>query len=265
MRNKFKDNKRSVDINIARKRNDFLRKLSLFSKIFIISFVFLFFTTSLFDNIKSGTKEKWLVFSSKYLDFTLSKILIDGQENISNEEILKIINTKINTPILATDISKIQKNLEKNDWIKRAIVERRLPDKLYVGIIERKPIARWQYKQKIMLIDDDAVIIKNKPKQDYDNLILVVGPDAYFYAADLIEETKNNKELFAEIEAAIRFGERRWDLKFKNGLTAKMPEENFKQAWGDLIKLHKAKKLFTQNIKLIDLRDKDKYYITRFE
>jgi cell division protein FtsQ len=263
MRNKIRDSKRTVDINTARKRTEFLRKFLLFSKILTVGFICLFFATSLFDNFKSRTREKFLVLTSKYLDFTLSKILIDGQENISNEEIIKIINTKINTPILATDISKIQKNLEKNDWIKRAIVERRLPDKLYVGIIERKPIARWQYKQKIMLIDDEAVVIKNKPKQDYHNLVLVVGADAYFHAADLIEDTKNNQELFSKIEAAVRFGERRWDLKFIDGLTAKMPEENFKRAWEDLSKLHKAQKLFTQNIKVIDLRDKDKYYITR--
>ena len=265
MRNKNRDNKKTFDINIARKRNEFLRKGSLFLKISILILLCLFFGTSLFDSFKSSFRADWLTFSSKYFDFTLSKILIDGQENISNEEIIKIVDTKINIPILGTDISKIQKRLEKNDWVKRAIVERRLPDKLYVGIIERKPIARWQYKQKIMLIDDEAVIIKNSPKKNYDNLILVVGVDAYFYASDLIEDTKNNKELFSEIEAAIRFGERRWDLKFKNGLIAKMPEANFKKAWNDLNKLHKAKKLFTQNIKVIDLRDKDKYYITRSE
>jgi cell division protein FtsQ len=262
---KYKSNKRSLDITIARKRNNFLRKLFLFSKLFSICLISLFFFTPLFDSFKSNIKNKLMQFSSQSLDFNLSKILIDGQENISNEEILSILNTKINSPILGINIVEIQRRLEKNDWVKRAIIERRLPDKLYIGIIERKPIARWQYKQKIMLIDDEAVIIKNTPKQDYNNLILVVGADAYFYAADLIESTKNHKELFNKIEAAVRYGERRWDLKFADGLTAKMPEDNFKKAWEDLGKLHKANKLFTQNIKIIDLRDKDKYYITRSE
>ena len=251
------------NINIARKRNEIFRKFYLAFKLFVISVVILFFTTSLFDNIKQKTRNHYYDFISKYLDFKLSKIIVDGQENISTNEIVRIINTKINDPILGINIKNIQTKLEKNDWVKRAIIERRLPNKLYVGIIERKPIAKWQYQKKIMLIDDEAIVIQKRPKQDYQGLILVVGSDAYLHANDLIESTKKNKELHQEINAAIRYGERRWDIKFKDNLTAKMPENNFNEAWNYLVKLNKADKLFSQNIRIIDLRDKEKYYITR--
>jgi cell division protein FtsQ len=91
----------------------------------------------------------------------------------------------------------------------------------------------------------------------------VVGIDANIHAVSLLEDLKQEPQILEKVVAAVRYGERRWNLVLKDDITVKMPERDFMKALKYLSKLHEKNKLFEQDYKIIDLRDGNKYYIEK--
>lgn len=63
------------------------------------------------------------------------------------------------------------------------------------------------------------------------------------------------------IEAIIRVGGRRWDVRLNNGITIKFPENELEDAWDYLIRLERDEKILERAIEVIDLRVEGKLYI----
>ena len=118
--------------------------------------------------------------------------------------------------------------------IKAALVERRMPKTIYIAIIERKPIAIWQFEKKLYLIDEEGNRISNKDIEKFSKLLQVVGSDANVYAQNLVMELSKHPELAKRITSAVRYGERRWNLNLEQGITVKMPEDDFQKAYNYL-------------------------------
>jgi cell division protein FtsQ len=70
-----------------------------------------------------------------------------------------------------------------------------------------------------------------------------------------------NKELYKQVSSATRVGERRWNIKFSNGLEIMLPEERPEKSWDYVIKLYENKNLFAKGTSVVDLRIPDRLYI----
>ena len=57
------------------------------------------------------------------------------------------------------DVADIRNRLLQFGWVKDARVSRRLPDTLVIDIVERRPEALWQDKQRLALIDGEGVVL----------------------------------------------------------------------------------------------------------
>lgn len=248
------------DISIKRSRFKFFYKLKLTLKILLCLFVVAFLFSPIFDDLKNSWKNNFYAYSAES-GLVLRKVIIEGNKNVSDQEIINIINSKKNTPILQLDLLNIKLKLEENAWVQRAMVERQLPSTLYIALLEREAVAIWQFQNKLYLIDDSGMRIVPYSSRFNNGFIQVVGQDANIYARGLIEELKQCPELENEIVSAVRFGNRRWNLHFNNGLIVKMPENNFADSYQYICKLHSSKKLFNPKMKMIDLRNRGKIYI----
>ncbi|MDP2798941.1 MAG: cell division protein FtsQ/DivIB, partial [Deltaproteobacteria bacterium] len=60
--------------------------------------------------------------------------------------------------ILAIDADKIGRTLETHPWVKQAIVRKELPDRLYIRIVEKQPVAILQ-DNGLYYVDKEGVII----------------------------------------------------------------------------------------------------------
>jgi cell division protein FtsQ len=65
--------------------------------------------------------------------------------------------------LFALDISQLRKSIELLPWVKEAIVQRTLPDKLIIHIKERVPIAFIRTEQGTSLVDEDGILLENNP------------------------------------------------------------------------------------------------------
>ena len=61
-------------------------------------------------------------------------------------------------------------------------------------------------------------------------------------------------EISERLEAVIRVGDRRWDLRLKNGVTIKLPEENEAMALRNLARMQSEDNIFGKDLTEIDMR-----------
>ena len=144
-------------------------------------------------------------------------------------------------------------------------MERRLPSKIHIGLVERNPIAIWQFEQKLYIIDSDGSRISTYNGEGFPSLLQVIGADANIYAQGLIDELNKFPNLASKIRSAVRFGQRRWNLNFKDGIVVKMPEANFASSYEFLNSLDKDNKLLNQGYKMLDLRDPNKLITEKYK
>lgn len=193
--------------------------------------------------------------------FAVTDVRASGRRETSRKQVLAALGLRIGQPIFAFDPYRAKAGLERLAWVKTAIVERRLPDTVLVSIIERIPMALWQRNGKLALIDREGVIIQKHGLARFADLPVVVGDDAPALAPDLLRILRTQPKLFRRVEAMVRVGGRRWDLRMKNGITVRLPEQNVDRAWARLAEAEHRQKLLRRDVILIDLRLGDRMVV----
>lgn len=209
--------------------------------------------------------EDHMLVASAHVGLSVQQVLVDGRGETPAADVLHVLDVSRNAPILAFHPAEAKAELEKLPWVKIASVERRLPNIVYVRLIERQPLALWQRHGQMTLIDRDGVEIPGADLSHFGNLPVVVGDGAPKHAADLLALLATEPDVAKHVAAAVRVGDRRWNLRLDlgNGRTvdALLPEENPGAAWARLVELDQAKGLFDHNIVAVDLRFPDRLIV----
>ena len=189
--------------------------------------------------------------------FVVRDVLVEGRRNADPDVLLGLLNVDRGDPIFAFHPDAARAELQKEAWIEKVRVERRLPGLVYVAIEERQPFALWQHQGILRLIDPHGVVITDVPKDmaRFPNLPLVVGEGAPLAASTLFDLLKAEPALIERVEAATYIGERRWDLKLKNNVAVRLPEEDLALALRRLAEAQETDKLLDKEIESVDLRE----------
>ena len=267
---KYIKNKRKIqNISKLKKHHNFFnfRLLDLLRFFILISITWVIFTGrfSYFTNLKISFNNYFFDLTKK-LGFKLEEIEVVGYKNSNLKHNLSFLLLYEEKPILALKKKKIINKIEEDPWIKNIIIKTKLPNKILLIIIEKEPIAIWQYGGILYLIEQNGdVIIKYENSSKDEDLMHVVGVDANLFANYLIEELNKDLDLKYKVRSATMYGRRRWDLNLEEGIKVKMPEKDFSNAYSYLIKLHSENKLFGKKYKVLDLRNKDKYLVEYYK
>jgi cell division protein FtsQ len=197
-----------------------------------------------------------LFFSHKTSSYglTLKNTLIKGRALTTLKEIFDSLKISPNDPMINLDLDSSYRALKQLPWVKDVVIERRWPDTLYITLTERKPLALWQHNQKIHLIDQDGSEIPSQPIETHRNLPLVIGEGAPQFTQQLLDALNQTPALKKLVTAAIRVGNRRWNLKLQNNLTILLPEDNLVQSLASLERLEREMHVFEKAKTTIDLR-----------
>lgn len=187
--------------------------------------------------------------------FFVDNILVEGRVNSDADVLRAILGLERGDPILAFDPAEAKDMIERVSWVREAHIERRLPRTIYIGIVERKPMALWQHKGKIRVVDAEGVTLTDALRGTFHDLPLIVGDDAPHYAPALLAVLGAETAVRDRMEAATWVGERRWDLKLKNGVIVKLPENDMGLALRRLAVAQEEDGLMDRAIESIDLRD----------
>ncbi|WP_106874213.1 cell division protein FtsQ/DivIB [Candidatus Phycorickettsia trachydisci] len=197
---------------------------------------------------------------STNIGFKMKEVRVNGVSNFEIRETLPYIKLQNRNSIFSVDLGEVKEIFEANQWVRDVIVRRELPNRLVIDILERKPFAIWQYNKTFYLIDENGYKITTNVEK-FQDLLHLVGEGADIYAASLVNLLKDKPQITSNIKHAIFQGLRRWDLIMRNGMIVKMPEHKIQKA---LIFLHKQfinALLPNDRIKILDMRNEEKYYI----
>jgi cell division protein FtsQ len=199
-----------------------------------------------------------MVEGTGLLGLTVSDITVEGRETTDRDTILAALAARPGTPILAVNPRRAKEQLATLPWVSSAVIERRLPGTLYVRLVERKPLALWQHGGKIELIDRAGAVIPVTPLDRFAKLPMVVGEGAAAHAAELIDMLASEPDLAVRVTAAIRVGDRRWNLRIDNAIDVLLPAEEAAGAWAQLARLERSSALLQRDVQTIDIRLPDR-------
>jgi cell division protein FtsQ len=189
---------------------------------------------------------------------TVNDVVVQGRGRTDGDAILAALGAARGTPMLAISPAAAKARLEALPWIRSASVERLLPDTLYVQVVERQPLALWQRKGKLDLIDRDGAVVAVPSLDEFAELIVLVGDDAPKAAPALLEMLSSEPTLKSHVSAAVRMGGRRWNLRLDSGIDVELPEDNVGAAWRQLAQLDRTDGLLKRDIRRVDLRLPDR-------
>jgi cell division protein FtsQ len=195
------------------------------------------------------------------MGFKLAKVNFEGEKYVGQEDLAMKLGLGKDTPILALDLNRLREEVMKDNWVKDATIKRILPSEIKISITERKPLAIWKYENQYYVIDDEGNQLTSVDSPDVLTLPLVVGEGANSKVKELFGVLQTEKDMFDQVQAAIRMGNRRWNIVFFNGIEVLMPESDTDEAWHKLASLNKQKNILERAIKSIDMRLPDRVYI----
>jgi len=202
-----------------------------------------------------------LFAASADVGLKLANVHVIGRARTEPAAILEAVALQQGEPILSLDLHAVRERLETLPWVMEATVERRMPDLVYVTLVERRAMAIWQLDGTLSVVDQSGEVIAGARAEDFAGLPLIVGPGAAAAAEGLFVLLATEPELAGRVEAAVRVGERRWNLRVEPGIDVRLPEEGAVEAWQMLGRLDREKALLSRDVVVIDLRQPDRLLV----
>ncbi len=202
-----------------------------------------------------------LVEVSAAAGLVTGEVFVVGREKTSRRALIDALDVTLGAPLLAFDAEAARRRIEALGWVREAVVERRLPNTIFLRIVERQPLALWQRAGRLLVIDRDGVVIDGAAPARFSLLPVIVGADAPAHVGRLLDVLASEPSLNQRVAAAVRVGGRRWNLRFDNGVDVELPERNFAAAWRRLAEFERLHQLLERDITAIDLRLPDRLVV----
>jgi cell division protein FtsQ len=190
--------------------------------------------------------------------FRITSVAINGRKQLTQDEVLGIGGVNGRSSLLFLDAAVVRDKLKANPWIADATVLKFYPGQLQIDITERTAFALWQQDGRLSVISDDGAVLEPYLSRRFLSLPLVVGKGAAPRARDFLALLARYPQVRTVTKAAIFVGERRWNLRLKDGLDVRLPENDVGNALASLSKLDKEERLFSRDIVAVDMRLPDR-------
>ncbi|MDD4363627.1 MAG: FtsQ-type POTRA domain-containing protein [Atribacterota bacterium] len=141
----------------------------------------------------------WAFFSFIFTSawFNIKSVEIDGNSYLSSNSIIKYGEIDFNTNIFHFNIKKANQNLLSNPWIKEVNIRKKLPNKLEIALIERKPANIVIYNDLFYLISQEGIILSIL--ENYNNEL-----GLYIISGLNLEYKKEGESIFGSLYQEIQ-------------------------------------------------------------
>jgi cell division protein FtsQ len=190
--------------------------------------------------------------------FRITSVAINGRKQLTQDEVLAIGGVTGRSSLLFLDPAVVRDKLKADPWIAEATVLKLYPGQLQIDITERSAFALWQQDGRLSVISDDGAVLEPYVTRRFLKLPLVVGRGAETRAKDFLTLLARYPQVHAATKAVIFVGERRWNLRLKDGLDIRLPEHDVGDALAALSKLDQEDRLFSRDITAVDMRLPDR-------
>jgi cell division protein FtsQ len=210
--------------------------------------------------VLGGMRER-LASGTAALGLRVGEIVIEGRANTPEPLLRAALGVSRGDAIFGFSVEAARARIQTLSWVDTATVERRLPATIVVNLIERRPFAIWQNQGKFVLVDRAGEVLANQDVAQFRDLFLIVGPGAPLAAAPLLDALQARPSLQSRIVAAVRVGERRWNLRMNSGADVMLPEGAEIAALDRLMSLQQDHAVLDRPLQAVDLRLPDRLVI----
>lgn len=191
----------------------------------------------------------------------VTDIQVEGRANTPEPLLRAALGVSRGDPMLGFSVAAARARIETLSWVEHATVERRLPGTVVVQLTERRPFAVWQNQGKFALIDRDGQPVVDEDVSRFRDLPLVVGAGATVGATALLDALRDRPGIASHVTAAVRVGERRWNLRLSSGADVLLPEGQEVAALDRLLQLQQDHAVLDRPLQVVDLRLPDRLVI----
>ena len=193
-------------------------------------------------------------------------ITVSGRDMTPEATMSQALGVTVGDDILGFSVEEARKRLDALTFVEHATVERRLPGTIVVQLVERRPFAVWQNQGRFVLIDRKGALVvdhgmNGKDADAFAQLPLVVGAGAPAAAEALISALDAEPDVHGHVVAAVRVGQRRWNLTLRNGCDVLLPEGEEPAALHRLAQLQHSQHLLVRPLAVIDMRLPDRLVV----
>jgi cell division protein FtsQ len=194
--------------------------------------------------------------AARSFGFGIVQVDIRGTRILTREELMQRAGITSQSSLLLLNPDSVRAALKEDPRVAEVTVRKFYPDRLDLVVEERQPFARWQRGGQTHLIATDGTVLERDTKGS--ELPLVVGSGAEKQAAAFVALLDRFPAIRENVRAGVLVAERRWNLRLKNGIDVRLPEEDAALAIERLIALDKTKQLLSRDVTVIDLRLPDR-------
>lgn len=198
---------------------------------------------------------------SRDLGLSVGDVLVTGRERTDHDALLAALKTARSKPILDFEPAAAADRIGKLPWVQKVAVERLLPDTILVRLEERQPMALWQREKEFKVLDTDGRVVEGVSAVEYAYLPRLVGDDAPRSAPELFALLETEPGLSPRVEAAVRVGNRRWNVLLSGDIDVRLPEEGAAEAWARLAEYDRSHSVLNRDIRILDLRLPDRLIV----
>jgi cell division protein FtsQ len=193
--------------------------------------------------------------------FGVYEIHIAGNSRVPTSTIFAALGIKPGQSIFFADLPAARARLLALDWIGAADVVRRYPDTITVTVAEKRPFALWQVPGgKVVVVERSGGIITAEGIENFSGLPKLIGAGAPEAAGDLVDAVMAHRAVSARLAAYERVSGRRWNLLLNDGVTVKLPENNWPRELDALEHLIVDNSILERDVTEIDLRVPSQYF-----
>jgi cell division protein FtsQ len=198
---------------------------------------------------------------SVWTGLAVRDVMVSGRDRTARSELLRAIGIKAGDPILTIDLEGAHSRIAALTWVKQVRVERRLPDTVFVNLVEREPMALWQRNGTLHLIDRDGGLIPSVEVEKFSDLPIVIGQDAPPRVRDVLAMLSGEPDLRQRVRAVTWVGERRWDVRVDDRINVQLPELAPFEAWAQLGRMEREHGVLRRDVIAIDMRLHDQLVV----
>ncbi len=189
--------------------------------------------------------------------FKIDDIKITGINSIEKKNILEDIKKLDLQNIFFFKSKDLDKIISSNNLIDKYYVIKKYPSTIHINIEETFFLARLKNKNQIYLVGSNGKLSTND--NSLKNLPFIFGNPGIDEFLELKEIIDNSNLSYQKIKNLYYFSSKRWDLKLKNNILIKLPENcnsNFLNSLNEFLNQSNL-----SDLKVIDARVKNQIII----
>jgi cell division protein FtsQ len=156
----------------------------------------------------------------------------------------------------------IQRRVESTNKVLNVRVHRLWPGQVVIFAEAADPVALWHDGRQWQVVDGLGRLLPGAHAEDHPGLLRLAGLGAPEAAPQLAAALASAPDINGRVAVATRIGARRWDMRFINGVTVRLPEDQgLEPAIERLAKLQVRTALTQRPLELIDLRSRGRVYL----